>query len=615
MPGILGLISEKNENKLFNQMIEIVNHYDYKIMKFQKNGIHLGKIHLNYVNNSPKPIFSKDKRFAIVMIGEIFSYENIETGQIKDDTVFLFNLFVEKGFECLPKINGQYSACIYDFFEKKLILISDRYGTRPVYYTFYNNKFFFSPEVKSLILDNFNKRINYDAISDLFHYGHLFGYKTMFENIYQLPEASYLTFQDGRIRVSKYWNYPYYEEVYYKRKISKKEIENYFEEMQSVITTSLNRQIVKNKDKILISLSGGLDSRWLIALAHKFGIEPLTAFTMGPINSEDQIYAKKVANVLNANHFPFEINPYNVWKDAKHFSYVSDGMSMIDGPIQNYEPLRYFFQKKQITLSSQMCDALFGSTLYYKKIILLRNKKKFNENAINLFVNLFNRFKITNLKSIFLSEIFQKIDDGYTKIPRNYIQNNKHPLYCYYNFLLNEYVRRGTLGGNLVNNLYYETRMPSYDNNLIEFAYRLPIELRKNQFIYRNTFNRMFPKLASIPREGTGLPLNSSELRLKIKTFERKIIKELKKTPVNKIIQKLGLLVNPNYVDYKRWFRNELREDIEDLILDKRTLSRGIFKKSGIKTLLNEHNYTEKDNSKLIWQIINLEYFFRNFMD
>jgi len=166
-----------------------------------------------------------------------------------------------------------------------------------------------------------------------------------------------------------------------------------------------------------------------------------------------------------------------------------------------------------------------------------------------------------------------------------------------------------------MNNLFFETRMPSYDNDLIEFSYKLPVELRKNQFIYRNTFNRMFPKLASIPREGTGLPLNASEFRLKFKTFERKIIKELKKTPINKIIQKLGLLDHPNYVDHKRWFRNELRENIEHIILDKRTLSRGIFKGSGIKTLLNEHYYTKKDNSKLIWQIINLEYFFRNSMD
>lgn len=596
-------------------MIDKVNHYDYKIEKFEKNGIHLAKVHLNYVNNSPQPIFSKDNRFAIVMIGEIFSYENIETEQIKDDTKLLLKLFIEKGFGCLPKINGQFAACIYDFFEKKLILISDRYGTRPVYYAFYNNKFFFVPEVKSLILDNFNKRINYDAISDLFHYGHLFGYKTMFENIYQLPEASYLTFQDGRIRVSKYWNYPYHEEVYRKTKFSKREIENYFEEMQSVITTALKRQIVKNKDKILISLSGGLDSRWVIALSHKFGVEPLTAFTMGPNKSEDQTYATKVANLLNAKHLPFEINPYTIFKDAEHFSFVSDGMSMIDGPIQCYEPFRFFFRKYQTILVPQMCDAIFGSTLYYKKIILLRNKKKFDNNTINMFINIFNRFKTIYIKLIFYDEVFQKIKNGYTKIPQNYIQIDKNPIYCYYNLLINEYVRRGTLGGNIVNNLYYETRMPSYDNDLIEFAYRLPIELRKNQFIYRNTFNRMFPKLASIPREGTGLPLNASEFRLKFKTFERKIIKELKKTSINKIIQKLGLWDNPNYVDYKNWFKKELKENVEEVLLDKRTLSRGIFKEDGIKNLLNQHYFTEKDHSKLIWQIINLEYFFRNLID
>jgi len=615
MPGILGLISNKNEEKLFDKMCQKLNHYDYQIEKFIRNEIHLGKIHLGYVNNSPQPIFSKDNRYAIIMIGEIFSYEEIETHQIKDDTKFLLNLFIKKGFSCLPKINGQFSACIYDFIEKKLILISDRFGTRPVYYTFYNNKFFFAPEVKSLILDNFDKKINYDAISDLFHFGHLFGYKTMFENVYQLPEASYLVFQNGEIDIKRYWNYPYYEKAYTKTKFTKKEIENYFEEMQEIMLNAMKRQVVKNNDKILFSLSGGLDSRFVISLANKFNVNPLTAFTMGENNSEDVIYAKIVANKLNVEHSIFPIKPENIWQDAKTFSNISDGMSMIYGPIQGFEPSKYFFGKQEITLSSQMCDAVFGSTLYRKKMKVLVNKNKMDNEANDIISNIFNLQSVTNLESIFKPEFFEKVKNNYKKIPYQYIGHDKHPIFYYFNLLMNEHGRRGTLGGNILNNLFYETRMPSYDNDLIEFAYMLPVELRKNQYIYRKTFNRMFPELASIPREGTNLPLNTSDFRLNLKILERKIIGRLKPTPVNKIIQKFNCWNKPSYVSYKKWFKNELKQNIESIVLDKKTLSRGIFDKTGIKNLLSEHYTAEKDNSRLIWQIINLEYFFRNFVD
>jgi len=615
MPGILGLISNKNEEKLFDKMCQKLNHYDYQIEKFIRNGIHLGKIHLGYVNNSPQPIFSKDNRYAIIMIGEIFSYEEIETHQIKDDTKFLLNLFIKKGFSCLPKINGQFSACIYDFIKKILILVSDRFGTKPVYYTFYNKKFFFAPEVKSLILDNFDKKINYNSISDLFHFGHLYGYKTMFENVFQLPEASYLIFQNNKIEIKKYWTYPYYEEAYTKIQFTKKEIENYFEKMQEVMLKAMKRQVAKNNNEILFSLSGGLDSRFVIALANKLGVKPLTAFTMGENNSEDVIYAKIVAEKLNAEHHSFRVKPKNIWEDAKTFSYISDAMSLIYGSIQGFEPSKYFFGKQEITLSSQMCDAVFGSTLYRKKMKVLVNKNKIDNEANDIISNIFNLQSVTNLESIFKPEFFEKVKNNYKKIPYQYIGKDKHPVFYYFNLLMNEHGRRGTLGGNIMNNLFYETRMPSYDNDLIEFAYMLPVELRKNQYIYRKTFNRMFPELASIPREGTNLPLNTSDFRLNLKILENKIIGRLKPTPFNKIIQQCNRWNKPNYVSYKEWFKNELKQNLENIVLDKKTLSRGIFREDGIKDLLNEHYATEKDNSRLIWQIINLEYFFRNFVD
>ena len=78
MPGIVGLISKNNGMKLFNEMIESLNHNNYKIEKYSKNNVHLGRVHLGYVNVLAQPFFSKDKRFWLVMIGEIYSYGNIE---------------------------------------------------------------------------------------------------------------------------------------------------------------------------------------------------------------------------------------------------------------------------------------------------------------------------------------------------------------------------------------------------------------------------------------------------------------------------------------------------------------------------------------------------------
>ena len=615
MPGIVGLISKNNGMKLFNEMIESLNHNNYKIDKYSKNKVHLGRLHLGYVNVLIQPVFSKDKRFGLIMIGEIFSYGNIENCTKKNDSELFLDLFVKNGIKILSEINGQYAACIYDFLKKKLFIISDRFGTRPIYYYLGENGFMFAPEVKAILKANISVIIDYKSISDLFHFNHLFGNKTLFENIKQIPEASYLTYQNGSFKIHKYWDFPEYSEAYEKTKFSKIEIENYIEEMQDVFTKAMKRQLLRNNDKIVFPLSGGLDSRYVIAFASAFKINPLVAFTMGPENSEDQIYGKLVAKELVANHWSFNVQPEDIWKDAKYFSFISDGMSMIYGPIQGFSSYRYFHNKQEITVTPQMCDVLFGSTLWRRRIKYLINKKTFDEKSRNIIINIFNLAQDDTLRSIFNKSFFDKISKKYTEIPGNYLTKYKRPLHSYFNLVINEHGRRGTLCGNLMSNLYVETRMPSYDNNLIEFSYKLPVELKKNQYLYRKTFSILFPELARIKREGTNLPISTSNYRLELKTLENKMITYLKSTSARRLLLNFEWWNRPSYVNYNEWFKKDLKEEMGKIVLDRKTLSRGFYNESGLREMLRQHSFPNKDHSRLIWQIINLEYFFRNFID
>jgi asparagine synthase (glutamine-hydrolysing) len=615
MPGILGLISSYTEERHFSRMTEVLNHLNYHTEKFIKNGIHLARLHLGYVNTVQQPIFSKNERYALMMIGEIFSYQNFESPQIENDAEFFLSRWIEDGFECLSQMNGQYAVAIYDFVEKRLILISDRFGTRPIYYTKYEDKFLFAPEVKSLVIGTFKKELDYTAVADLFHFGHLFGYKTLFKNIYQLPEASYLIFTEEKLEVKRYWDYPYHEEVYRKRSFTQNEVAGYCEEMKASMLTALKRQVAKDKEDILISLSGGLDSRYVAALANQLCVSPLVAFTMGEPDSEDVIYAKMVARELNIQHQCFQVQPLDIWQDARFFSRVNDGMSMINGPIQGFTPLRYYSGNRKVTLSSQMCDAVLGSTLYRKRIKQISNKAKFDNESRNVILNIFNIFVENQVKSIFTKSIYNEIKDLYLSVPLKYIQSRTHPLHTYFLLLMNEHGRRGTLSGNIMNNLFVETRMPSYDYDLMEFAFRLPIDLRKNQFIYRRAFSQTFPQLAKIPRQGYNLPINASNTQFHFRTIENRIIGRLKSTPLNCIIQRSQRWNHPNYVNYKKWFCYNLKSEIENLIFNPVTASHTMFNMVAIRKLVDEHFTTKQDNSGLIWQVINLEYFLRDNFD
>ncbi len=614
MPGITGLISSKQGEDVFNAMIKSLNHNNYKVDKWSKNNINLARIHLGYVNKSVQPVFSKDKRYGLILTGEVFSYGDIEN-ESNDDSGFLLNIFLKDGEQAFQEIDGQYAACIYDFVEDKLFLISDRFGTRPLYYYYEENNFLFAPEVKAILKTKLNTRIDYSSISDLFHFGHLFGNKTLFNNIKQLPPASYLIYRMGKIEIKNYWDFPEYAEAYEKIKFSRNEINNYIEEMQEIYAKAMKRQIFRNSSKLLIPLSGGLDSRYVIAYASALKTNPLVTFTFGPENNEDQVYAKMVAREVDAQHKSFIVQPGNIWEDAKYFSFVSDGMSMINGPIQILPSLRDFSVRKEILIAAQMCDVLFGSTLERRRIKYLIGRDHFDGKSKGIITNIFNLFQPDILQSIFDKSFLEKIDKQYKEIPLSYIEKYKRPLHSYFNLIMNEHGRRGTLGGNLLINTLYETRMPSYDNELVEFAYKLPVELKKKQFLYRKAFINKFPDLAAIKREGVNLPISASNIRLELKSYENKLIPYLKSTSASKVISKFSRWNKPSYVSYNEWFKNDLKQEMEAIILDKKTLSRGLYNENGLKGMLRQHSLPGVDHSRLIWQIINLEYFFRNFID
>ncbi len=615
MPGIAGIISRVPEKGLFQAFLRKLNHLDYKTDSFSKEGVHLGRVHLDYVNRIPQPVFSENKRYALIMLGEIFSFRNKEPEDIGNDADFLLNVLAEEGISVLSEINGQFVAVFHDFTRNRTILISDRYGTRPLYYSVQNKRLLFSSEVKSFLAADLQLTVNMDAISDLFHLRHLFGDKTMFREIQQLPDASILIFEKDKISIEKYYEFNFGEDIYTKSHLSKKQTDEQCEEFSAVIEKAMKRMYARNKKDILFSLSGGLDSRFVISSAKKYNIDPLDAFTVGPPESGDQKYAAMVAAKLGARHKPFLVSPEHFWENARKFSFYSDAMSQIYGPVAVMPALNDFFGKKKVTVSAQVIDAIVGGTLSRKRVRRIINAQSFNEEIKNSFVNFYSRISEETLKSVFNDKTYHDIKDGYKIVPEEYTKRYILPPHSYYMFLLNEYGRRGTLGGNVLTNLFFETRMPSYDNDFMEFALRIPLELREHQYLYRKVFTSLFPDLAKIEREGTNLPISVSNTRLKIKDIEKKLMIYAQQTPLKGLMNSLGFRPQPGYVNLAGWFRNELREKMVDLVLSKKVMSRGLYNEAGLRKIVDQHVSGTRDHAELLWQIINLEYFYENFMD
>ncbi|MFP4019919.1 MAG: hypothetical protein ACLFUH_11790, partial [Bacteroidales bacterium] len=179
MPGIVGSIGNKEDAGLYGKMMQQINHFNYTQETFNHKGIYLGRLHLNYINTKEQPVFTYDRRYALTMIGELFNYDGSPIPAKENHSFFFLKNYLEKGMNFLSKLNGHFTVSIYDFLENKLILISDRIKIKPLYYTKTKHRFAYSPEVKGLIELGFKKDLNYQAVSELFSYGHILGDNTL----------------------------------------------------------------------------------------------------------------------------------------------------------------------------------------------------------------------------------------------------------------------------------------------------------------------------------------------------------------------------------------------------------------------------------------------------
>jgi len=609
MPGIAGILSDQPEEALFRAMQKSLNHNNYVTDSYTQQGVHLACVYVK--DTTASTVVSGDKRYALAFHGEVFSAGSNSMLAKPGPSVFL-ELIQRSGFSVLNQINGQFSACLHDHIDGSTYLITDRFGTHPLYYTVHNGRLLFASEVKALLNDTLSRKINYHSVAELFSFGHLFGYKTLFENIQQVPPATVVKYNKKGITTTEYWTYPYDEAVYKPGKIDSRKSESLQEQLGDLLSKAAREQS-GSPDTLLLPLSGGLDSRYVAALLHQAGMRNLPTFTMGPEGSEDQEYASAVASALDFSHRQFAIKPERIWEDASRFSYLSDGMSLIHGALQIFEPLEQFSQSKKTVAISQMCDALFGSTLWRSRIRAIQKNEKPRAVTDEILVNLFKLYDQQEVKPLFHPEAFAKIEGLYRQEPLAYCEKQYHPLHNYYRLLFNEHGRRGTFGGNLAINLFYQIRMLSYDNDVFDFGWNLPIAYREHQYLYRKTFTRKFPALAQIKRQGYGLPIGASQMRYELKVLENKIATLAMKSPARVVMKHYRPWNRPSYVNHNQWFRKQLYSQLDAFFAQELKCGELINARHA-RTLLQEHVEGKRNNSSLLWQVINLEYFFRSFM-
>ena len=374
--GILHLQSQKNvSERVLTQMRDALEHRgpDDKGIYIDKN-IGLGHRRLSILDVSAaghQPFLSEDGRYAMVYNGEIYNFKEFYSElkskgfdiKTHSDTEVLMKLFQIEGLKMLSRLNGMFAFAIWDTVEKKLTVARDRMGVKPLYYSFYNETFYFASEQKALFTAGVPLKISQDGIEEYIFNRFVTGEETLFQNVKKvLPGHALILHENGKIESKKWWDLKY--EIQ-NHDLIKNPI-NWFRE---TFDDSIRLRMVSDVP-VGVLLSAGLDSSSVLSSLHSQQYKDIQAFTIA--FKEEEHDESQLAKRLTAQ-FQYGFNSLQL-EDDDLYSKLLTATYFQDEPLMHLsEPhllgiSQLAKPKVKVLLSGEGADELMGGYVRYKPL-------------------------------------------------------------------------------------------------------------------------------------------------------------------------------------------------------------------------------------------------------
>jgi len=593
MSGIVGFFMRgTSENILANMIKSIEPEIDPYFEQYEnvELNISIGITHRKYFFEKNICFLKKNDSKWFCFYGEI--YNNDFSGM--DD--------IESS---LLDLDGIYTIVEIDLKKKNIRIISDKFGLRPIYYYLDRDGLYFSSQIRALLtIPNINKDIDYSAFADFYHFGHVLGNKTLFKKIKLLPPASILNFdmENMGFSIKSYWKFTnIFSKGHEVDRDFKKEVIWAFEES---VASKIN-----NLEDVGISLSGGLDSRAILA-ATRNRSKGVYSYTLGLKGCQDEKYSEKMAKICGTKHKFLEIKREDLsnFEDlANTLIYYSDGLyhphESTEKTALDYlqkAPFRFLLRghggelaKASLAYPVQLTKEVFNFTSFdqVKEFIFKSANIVVTPQELSLF--LMPEF----LKQI-KGEAYHSLEESISECKDKLIYPDT--LIYYY---LKEWIRRQVVASLSIFREYVEIRLPYLDEKFLKKLFKLPVSERYSGEIHVDFVRHCFPSLLKVPNSNTGAPLDANPLRV---FFTDKF---------NSLMKKLSVPGFRHYTEFERWQREYFKESIKQILFDKRTLDRGLYLKRGLEEIFNTHITGKRNYARLLGTIVGLELWFRNFVD
>lgn len=623
--GICGGLDARGfDRTALEKMAETLRHRGPDDEGFHTDGpLGLGFRRLSIIDlvHGNQPLANEDGSVRVVFNGEIYNFRQLRREleakghqfATDTDTEVIVHLYEELGEDCVERLRGMFAFAVWDGQRDRLFLARDRLGQKPLFYWEEGDRFLFASEVKGILAHpSVDAELDATALHSYLALRFVPAPRSMFEGIRSLPPAHTMTVGSGGTRTRRYWD------LSYRPKWSGSEDE-LTDRLEDRLRDSVQSHLVSDVP-LGTFLSGGIDSGLMSALVSEEKGPGVPTFSIG---SREESFnelplARRAAENLGMDHHTEVVEPdivsllprmvhhldmpgdpiaacqYHVARLASEHVKVSVGGDGGDELFAGYDRFLGFDyvdyyaalpESLRRRLIGPLLDRLPDSAAYKSTVSKLRwlHEMSFRDGAERYAQTTtyfrFDQGRMDELYGPTLRSVLEDVDPRRSVVEAFGAADSDElldrMLHADATTRLPEHllilVDRMTMAHSL------EGRLPMLDHHVAEFAARLPAEMKLRghtlKYLLRKVAERHLPEeVTEAPKQGFMFPI-------------------------------------------AQWLKEDLRESSRRLLLESRLVEEGFFRRSALKNLLDEHQSGRVDHHHRLWMLLNLEVWFRHYIE
>ena len=582
--------------------------------------IGLGHRRLAIIDLSPaghQPMMTSDGNYVLIFNGEVYNFQELRLEleakghhfNSRTDSEVVLHAYAEWGEKALDRFNGMFAFAIWDHTRQELFLARDRFGIKPLYYGLFGNTFLFGSEVKAMLQHpHCNAALDKEALLEYFTFQNIFTDRSLFAGVRLLPAGTYLRVPLGTTQIgnyTRYWDYHFSEPE------NVRDEREYIEELDRLLQQAVIRQLISDVD-VGAYLSGGMDSGTVTAIAAT-QLPYIKSFTVGfdlssasgmEISFDERAKAEMMSARFKTEHYEMVLKAGDMERVMPRLAWHIEE-PRLGQSYPNFYAAQLASKFVKVCLSGGGGDELFGGYPWrYYRTVVNADFEDYVDKYYNYWQRLIPNREIAqvfrpiwpDVKHVWTPDIFRDVFStraGELTRPEDYIN---HSLYFEIKtFLHGLLVVEDKLS--MAHSL--ETRVPFLDNDLVDFAMRLPVSLklanlqeviRINENEPGHKPNQFFQRT----RDG----------KLALRTvMSRHIPAEIADS------EKQGFSA-PD----ASWFKGESIDYVRREILDRRANIYEYLDRDTVRVLVDDHLEGRQNRRLLIWSLLSFEWWLKKYL-